>query len=218
MMGKGTGVIIVLGVALALGPMALTAAAEDSGKVVIVETRSNANRAPWRGGGGDAIRFQCLWLQTAINYAGYINVVEFEYGSGTVPAIFNNCRILLCHSTKTTLEATFANNYTGNTPVEVFNGTETINGTGWINIGITPNKFNYNNSNNLLMEVVWNGDNGRDVYCYRANGSSRRCYSYSSTASSGTVYASEAQYIRLHIGTMTAAEPTSLGRVRAMFR
>jgi len=193
------------------------AAAEDSGKVIIVESGSMGNRAPWRGSGGNAMRFQCLWLQSSINYAGYINVIEFQYSSGTLPASFNNCRILLCHSTKTALEATFANNYTGNTPVEVFNGTETLSGSGWLDTHITPNKFNYNNRDNLLMEVVWNGDNGRDVYCNRASATARRCYSYSHTSPTGTVYA-QAQVIRFHIGTMTGVTPTSLGRVKTLFR
>lgn len=201
-----------------LGPKIAPATAEDSGKVVIVESRGNGNRAPWRGLGGDAMRFQCLWLQSSINYAGYINMIEFDHSSGTYPAVFNNCKILLCHSTKTALEATFANNYTGKTPVEVFTGTETLTGSGWIDTHITPNKFNYDNKDNLLMEVVWNGDNARDIYMYRASGASRRCYSYSSTATTGTVYTGEAQYIRLHIGTMTGLEPTSLGRVKTLFR
>ncbi len=200
------------------GPKVTPAAAEDSGKVVTVETPSDPNRVPWRGGLGDGIRFQCLWLQSGVNYAGSVNKIEFSYFSGTLPATFNNCKILLCHSTKTVLEATFANNYTGNTPVEVFNGTQTLNGSGWIDIRITPNAFNYNNRDNLLMDVVWNGDNGRDVFCYRAGGSSRRCYSYDYNATTGIVYTTEAQYARLTLATMPAVEATSLGRVKTLFR
>lgn len=188
-----------------------------SGKVVVVETQGGGNRAPWRGAAGNAMRFQCLWFQSGINYAGYINKIEFDNYRGESGS-FNNCKILLCHSTKTMLEATFANNYTGNTPVEVFSGTESISGSGWIDTHIKPNVFNYNNKDNLLMEVVWNGDSGEDVYCYRANGASRRCYTYSSTATTGTVRTGEAQYIRLTIGTMTGVEPTSLGRVKSLFR
>jgi len=200
-----------------LGP-AVLAAAEDSGKVVVVETPTDPNRVPWRGGLGDGIRFQCLWFQSAINYAGYLNAIEFSYYSGTLPASFNNCKILLCHSRKTTLEATFANNYTGSTPVEVFNGTQTLSGSGWLDAHITPNLFNYDNVNNLLLEIVWNGDDGRDVFCYRASGASRRCYSYDYNATSGIVYTTEAQYIRLTFGTMPGVAPTSLGRLRALYR
>jgi hypothetical protein len=209
--------VTVLAVVATLGPMIAPAAAEDSGKVVTLESRAAGNRAPWRGGGGDGMRFQCLWLQSSINYAGHVNMIEFDYYSGTFPATFNNCKILLCHTTKTALEATFANNYTGNTPVQVFSGTETLSGSGWIDCHITPNTFNYNNTNNLLMEISWNGDNGRDIYMYRASGTSRRMYSYTYNASSGTVYA-QAQRIRLHLATMTGVSPTSLGRVRAIYR
>lgn len=194
------------------------AAAQASGKVVAVETPSDPNRVPWRGGLGDGIRFQCLWSQRDIDYAGYLNRIEFSYYSGTMPASFNNCKILLCHTTKSVLEATFANNYTGNTPVEVFNGTQTLTGSGWLDVHITPDTFNYNNSDNLLLDIVWDGDNGRDVFCYRASGASRRCYSYTSTATVGTVYTMEAQYIRLTLGTMPAVAPTSLGRVKTLFR
>ncbi len=210
--------ITALAFTTTLGPKVTHAAAGDSGKVVEVETRSDPNRVPWRGGLGDGIRFQCLWLQSAINYAGYVNMIEFYYYSGSFPASFNNCKILLCHSTKTVLEATFANNYTGNTPAEVFSGTETLSGSGWIDTHIKPNVFNYNNRDNLLMEVVWNGDNGRDVFCYRASGASRRCYSYTSTATRGIVYTMEAQYIRLTLGTMPAVYVTSLGRVKTLLR
>lgn len=201
-----------------LGPYATPAAAEDSGKVVILESYANSNRAPWRGGGGNAIRWQCLWFQSSINYAGYINQIEFYYGSGSLPASFNDCHILLCHTTKTALEATFANNYTGNTPVEVFSGTQTLTAGPWLNMGTKPNLFNYNNRDNLLMEITWNGDSGRDVYCWRGSGTYRRCYNTSSsTATTGTRY-NESQYIRLHIGTMTGVAPTSLGRVKTLFR
>jgi hypothetical protein len=210
-------VLTALAVVATLGPAIAPAAAEDSGKAVILETRYTGNRAPWRGGGGDAMRFQCLWFQSDINYAGYVNMVEFDYSSGSFPASFNSCKILLCHSTKTALEATFANNYTNNTPIEVFSGTETLSGSGWIDTHIKPDVFNYNNKDNLLMEIVWSGDNGRDIYMYRASGTARRCYAYSATASSGSVYA-QAQRIRLHIGTMTPVTPTSLGRVKTLFR
>jgi len=214
-------IIPIVAAAAVTVPIALAgapAAAEASGKVVTVETPSDANRVPWRGGLGDGIRFQCLWFQRDIDYAGYLNRIEFSYFSGTLPASFNNCKILLCHTTKTMLEATFANNYTGNTPVEVFSGTQTLTGSEWLDIHVTPDTFDYNNSDNLLLDIVWDGDNGRDVFCYRAGGASRRCYSYTSTATAGTVYTMEAQYIRLTLGTMPAVAPTSLGRVKTLFR
>jgi len=192
--------------------------ADASGKVVIIGKRVTANRSPWRGRGGYAMRFQCLWLQRDINCAGYINAVEFAYHSGSTTAAFNNVRIWLCHTTKTELEATFDNNYAGKTPVQVINKLSLVlSGTEWIDIGISPDKFSYNNRDNLLMEIRWRGDSGDDIYCWRYDMTAGRVYAFNDEATVGTVYA-EGQYIRLHVGTMAGLEPTSLGRVRALYR
>jgi hypothetical protein len=194
------------------------AEAGATGAVVELESRVTGNRVPWRGGAGDALRFQCLWLQSDINAAGYVNRIDFYFSSGSVPASFYNCRVLLCHSSNAELESTFADNYTGNTPVEVFNGTMTLDGATWLDIRITPGLFDYNNTDNLLMEISWDGDSGNNVYCYQSNGAYRRLYSFdSSTAAEGTPQA-ESQYIRLHIGTLPGVSPTSLGRVRAIYK
>jgi len=188
-----------------------------SGKVVTIGTRVNGNRVPWRGA-GVAMRFQCLWLKSEINVPGYINVVEFAYHSGSSTGAFNNVRVSLCHTTKTKLESTFYNNYAGKTPVLVLDKlTLVLSGKEWINVGITPRKFNYNNRDNLLMEIRWRGDSGNNIYCWRSNMTAGRVYAYNDEAAVGTVY-DEGQYIRLHVGTMVGLEPTSVGRVRALYR
>jgi len=170
------------------------------------------------GQGAAGMRFQCLWFQRDINYAGYVNIVEFAYQSGRPPAAFNNVRVWFCHTTKTLLEATFDNNYAGKTPTQVMDKlTLTLSGTGWYNIGVDPNKFDYNNRDNLLMEIRWYGDSGRAIYCWRSEGTAARVYAKSHTANTGTVE-HKTQYIRLHIGTMVGLEPTSLGRVKALYR
>ena len=194
------------------------AIADASGKVFTIGTRVTGNSIPWMGQGAAAMRFQCLWFQSDINYAGYINAIEFAYQSGNPPAAFNNVKVWLCHTGKTTLEPTFDNNYTGNTPVQVMDKlTLTLEGTGWYDLGIDPNKFSFNNTANLLMEIRWYGDSGRAIYCWRSGGTAARVYAESHTAESGTVE-NNSQYIRLHISTMAGVEPTSLGRVRALFR
>ena len=188
-----------------------------SGKVVTIGTEVTGSLVPWRGMGYE-MRFQCLWLQRDINYAGYINRVDFKYSSGSTSGVFNNCRVWLCHTTKNVLEATFDNNYAGKTPVQVLDTVSLVlRGTEWIDLGISPGKFNYDNRDNLLMEIRWDGDSGHDIYCKIYNAAGGRCYAFRDDADTGTVYA-EGQYIRLHIGTMAGVEPTSLGRVRALFR
>jgi hypothetical protein len=203
--------------ALAFALSFAPAAAEDSGKVVTIGTHASGNVIPWWGASYNSCRFQCLWLKSTINYAGYINVVEFEKSS-TASGTYNDVRVWLCHSTKTQLEATFDNNYTGKTPVQVRTGGNlTFSGSGYFDIGITPDKFNYNNSDNLLMEIRWNGDSGTNIACYRSNDTTGRVYAWDHNARSGSLQIT-GQCIRLHIGTMTGVQPASLGRVKSLFR
>ena len=207
--------VIMVTAALAAAS-ALAPAAVASGKVVVVGARAARHVAPWRGASGDSMRFQCLWRQSDINYAGYVNGVEFDKVDAA-GARFNGVRVWLCHTRKTALESAFANNYTGFTPVQVLNmRSVTLSGTGWFDPGITANRFNYNNRNNLLMEIRWDGDDGNDVRCWRSGQSYSRCYAFNHNAAQGTVY-NNGQRIRLTIGTMVGAAPTSLGRVKTLF-
>ena len=192
--------------------------ADATGKVITIGTEVTGNRIPWRGLGGAALRFQCLWLQADINVPGFVNVVEFKYSSGHTSGAFNNVRVWMCHTNKSALVATFDVNYAGNTPTQVMDElTLTLSGTGWLDVGIDANTFNYNNRDNLLMEIRWKGASGRNVYCKIYDATAGRCYAFNDAASSGTVV-NEGQYIRLHINTMAGVEPTSLGRVRALYR
>jgi hypothetical protein len=190
-----------------------------TGKVVTIGAYAANNAFPWWGASYNAMRFQCLWLKSEINYAGYINKIEWNRGTYTTSGTFNQVRVWLCHTTKTTLEATFANNYTGKTPVAVRTSSTFAvpAGPGYVDMPITANAFNYNNSDNLLMEIRWNGDTGTTCYCWRSPNASRRVSANSDTATTGTVW-SNSQHIRLTIGTMTALEPTSLGRVKSIFK
>ena len=203
--------------ALAVALSFATAAAEDHGKVVTIGTHFAGNTIPWYGGLWDSCRFQCLWFKSDINYAGYVNAVEFEKTDAT-SGRFDSVRVWLCHSRNTTLEPTFADNYTGYTPLEVLNMRSlTVSGTGWFDLRIIANRFNYDNKRNLLMEVRWNADDGYDVPCWRSGQPYSRCYAYDHNATQGTVY-NTGQRIRLHIGTMVGVEATSLGRVKTLFR
>ena len=209
--------LVLMVVALTFTAFVAPAAAEDSGKVVTIGTHASGNYIPWWGSSYNSMRYQCLWFKSDINTAGYINVVEFEKSS-TAAGTFNDVRVWLCHTKKTALEATFANNYTGYTPVQVRTSANlTLSGSGYFDIGITPNSFNYNNSDNLLMEIRWNGDSGTGVPCWRSAQPLSRVYATSHTATSGSVQ-NNGQCIRLHIGTMTGVAPSSLGRVKTLFR
>ena len=188
-----------------------------TGKVVTIGTYGADNYIPWWGQSYDSFRYQALWLKAEINYAGYINKIEWNRGTYTSTGTYNQVRVWLCHSTKTTLEATFDNNYTGKKPVLVrASGDYKVPpGPGYVDMPITLNTFNYNNTDNLLMEIRWHGDAGTGCTCWRSTASSRRVFATDHEASQGFVTAG--QHIRLTIGTMTGVVPTSLGRVKAMF-
>ncbi len=190
-----------------------------SGKTIDLGTRAAMNYIPWWGSSYNACRFQCLWLKSEINYAGYINEIWWDRGTYTTSGSYSNVRAWLCHTTKTQVEATFNNNYTTFTPVQVKNATSwTLGGPGWYNFDIDPNKFNYNNSNNLLLEVRWRGDSGVGHPCGRTSQSYRRVYNMTDdSATTGSVQ-NTGQVIRLVMDSMTGLEPTSLGRVKSIFR
>jgi hypothetical protein len=193
------------------------ATAEATGKVVTIGTQVTGHSVPWCGH-KVALRFQCLWKQSDIGYAGYINAVEFRFSSGNTSGTFNACRVLLCHTTKDVLSGEFDANYGGKTPVTVLNKSEhTVSGTEWVDVGINPGKFYYNNSDNLLMEIRWYRATYTNIYCKIYNVNGGRCYAYDEGAEYGMFY-DQGQYIRLHVGTMAGVETTSLGRVKALFR
>jgi hypothetical protein len=203
----------------ALTVTAFVAPAGATGKMVEIGTTAANNAIPWWGSSYDSMRYQCLWFQSDIAAAGYIQAIEWNRSTYTTTGTYNDCRVWLCHTTKTALEATFDNNYTGKTPVQVMNKTTFTMpaGPNWVDFGIDTNKFNYNNTDNLLMEVRWNGDSGTTCYCTRSAQANSRVYASDHNASSGSVQ-NNGQCIRLYIGTMTGVEPTTLGRVKALFR
>jgi hypothetical protein len=196
-----------------------TAALAD--EVLIVNSQSSSNYSPWWGSSYDALRFMVLWEKTEIGATagGYINKIEFNRSS-TTSATFNNVRVYLGHSKHTALETTFDNNYDTFSPIQVLNASSlTVSGTTgqWWDMGIDTNKFNYDNTNNLIMEIRWRGDNGSSALCYRGSGTAKRMWATNNDmATTGSVFA-QGQYIRLTIINSTGVSPTSLGRIKSLY-
>jgi len=167
------------------------------------------------------MRFQTMWLQSEISEAGDITNIEFQMYSGYTGygGTFNGCKILLCHTTATTIGSTYATNYGGGTPVAVFDGTYVLAsnpGGSWVSI-VKPTNFTFNNTNNLLIEVSWTSFTGGGTnYMYYSSGGPGRIYAASATATTGTVEAGYWQKARITVESVGVA-PTSLGRVKAMF-
>lgn len=210
----------------ALGALAAAAAAGAAQFLVgdpmfLVET-------PFYGREGvDALRQQQLILATDLMAAGTITRWEWRAATPAAPGRFYRCRLLLCHVTRTALGATFAANYDGRTPTQVFYADPALVAmypNTWFGVDLAPT-FEYNGVDNLLLEVWWEGDDGaggkawatnvtgqeRDVAARVVNGVPDGGY-----PDTGRVTA-RLGYMRLTI-TGAAVEATSLGRVKALFR
>ena len=165
---------------------------------VIIGTPYTGNYIPFWGSSWNACRTQILFLQSEINYAG--DIVTFSWRPSTsVTGSFDNFRVYMCHTSATQLSTVFADNYTGNTPVEVMNVPTMVAGgpaDQWWDWSVN---FPYNNVDNLLVEVRWNGDNGIGVPMYRTTEAvDRRAYVGDDTASVGSTSLT-GQFVRLYM-------------------
>ena len=171
-----------------------------------------------------AMRFQCMWLQSELGQAGPITKIELKFHSyiGTPPSTFEGYKVILCHSSKDKLTTNFKNNYDFKTPFTVFEGTLAIPGDliqdDWFTICQPTSTFSYNNKNNMLMEVVWTKATGsRNLFWVSTKDQPGRVRAYNATAETGVLLANEGEIARITISS-PAVEPTSLGRVRALYR
>jgi len=168
------------------------------------------------------MRWQTIWRQDEIKEAGPISHVEFRCAISYSPdSTFTGCQILLCHTTLGHVTTSFSGNYGGKTPVTVFSGNKVIPaatvGT-WVSV-VKPTNFTYNNTDNLLIEVSWVSASGAASCPMQVNSNGRcgRVYAYDPKAETGSVTNNYDQIGRLTVGFEGVA-PTSLGRVKSLFR
>ncbi|MBN2621377.1 T9SS type A sorting domain-containing protein [candidate division WOR-3 bacterium] len=167
---------------------------------VIIGTQVTGNYIPFWGSSYNACRFQALYLQSEINQAGQIVTFSFMPASATI-GTFNNMRVYLCHTSATQLGTTFDLNYGGNTPVLVIDEPSMVIGNAgnlWMDWDVS---FDYNNVDNLLIEIRWNGDNGNGVTIWRTGEAvPRRLYAWDDNATTGTT-GTQCYYTKLAIST-----------------
>jgi hypothetical protein len=206
---------------LALVVAASTAAV--AAEHIVGGTPNNANTFPFFGS-HPGHRWQTIWFQTEINETGPISKIEWQMrtAGGGVGGTYNNCDILLCHTRLSVVTATFADNYGGNTPVNVYTGTYVLpssSGDQWVTI-VEPKNFTYSNKDNLLIEISWQGSApATNYFKCRSTGSAfpGRVYNSSSkTATTGTLDTAYHHYGRITVGYVGVA-PTSLGRVKGLY-
>ena len=142
---------------------------------------------PFWGDSYNAMRFQTLFLQTEIGQAGYIDKIYLQK-SHAYTGTFDNFRIYLCHTSLSTLGITFDSNC-DSPAVEVMNVPSiTLTGAAeeWSEFDV-DNTFTYNNVDNLVVEMRWNGDDGVGVGYYNSASGGSTVYTPDDTATTGTL-------------------------------
>ena len=207
--------MLILIVALTLG---VAASALASGRRITCYSAHASNTIPFWGASYSGMRFQTNIEQARLRYGGYINEVEY-YNYGTASGRYNNYRFYLCHTTRTNLSTTFGVNYYGAPVLVASRSAFTIPGArGWFGLRMTRS-FNYDNVRNLLIEIRWEGDNGVNVPIYANNPltGNRRVWAVNNPSAPSGRGDGRPYYTRVSFGYHTAVEPTSLGRVKALY-
>jgi hypothetical protein len=199
----------------AAASLAVVAAAAATGKQVYVHVGEVQSDHPWTVW-QPALRMQMLFDQSRIDYAGTIN--EFELEKNEMTGTFNNVKFYLCHTPLATLTTDFAANYGGNTPkmVASFATYELPAVQGVYPIPMAET-FDYDNVDNLLLEITWESGSGGKVLCMMDRLNGHHCVAYDHQATTGTVgeYGFNAL---ISFGSYPAVTPESFGRVKALYR
>jgi hypothetical protein len=205
-----------LSYALLLASCILAAPALADTTWVVCGVPDAVNTVPFCGLSTDAMRFQILYLQNELNTAG--EIVAFGLAASDNPAArFDNVRVTLCHTSRSSLDTVFATNYDGNTPQLVFQA-DTLRVGAQDTWYYFPCSFAYNNTDNLIFELQWRGDEGLNVNFYRSvNGAEpRRAWNVGNdTAATGQNDLVQAYYARIgflpgglaETGNIRTAEP-----------
>jgi hypothetical protein len=167
---------------------------------VIIGTQVTGNYIPFWGNSYNACRFQTLYLQSEINQAGQIVIFSFMPSTGQI-GTYDNMRVYMCHTNVSQLSTTFDLNYGGQTPILVIDEASMMIGNAgnvWMDWDVA---FDYNNTDNLLIEIRWNGDNNIGVPIWRTGEAvPRRLYAWDDNATTGSV-GDQCYYAKLAIST-----------------
>lgn len=186
---------------------------------VIFGPKIRNNSIPWFGRPYDAVTSQHLYMQSDIGTYG--KIISFAW-ENIEPLIFDpegeyrNVRIYMGHTSRSAFVSTFADNYTGPRTLVFSRAAFTTGGPPdtWNDI-VLDTPFLYNNVDNLIIEVRWNGDDDRNVtlWCGYWTGHGDRCAAYSDTATAGFLTLDYVYRVKL---TFEDGQPTPTHTVTPM--
>jgi hypothetical protein len=120
---------------------------------------------PFNGAGADQMHFQIVYNATQVGSEGVIRSLAFMRENPSDVGSFSNFKIMMAHTDKDVLVATFTDNYQGFL-IEVFKEptifVNASNNDPWIHFNLNGN-FTYDSKYNLLIDIQWNGDSGVTV-------------------------------------------------------
>ena len=166
-------------------------------------------------------REQHLYLASEIGRGGTIDQIAlFKTYAYTYAGTFPSTSVKMCNTTVTSLTSTFNNNYGGATPVWVYHNDAHVTTSqtySWDTVALmTP--FDYNGSDNLLVEVVWQGSaSGYYSYVWYNTASGNRragAYNITDTLVSGANYTDNSFY-NTRIGFRSVANDVGASKIVA---
>jgi hypothetical protein len=212
-----------------LAILILCAVAAAYADLILVGDPAERVDIPYKGGGGyEAMRLMEVVRKGDGLVAG--DVKRWEWWGGEVDPVtgkFYKFKLRLCHTSRTELAPPFSANYEGRTPTTVFSADPaniSMEIREWFGFDCKP-AFKYNGKDNLLVEVWWEGDDdgGGQVFTAWVPGQLRSLDAYRKNGVSYKGYPDQGESFNwLHFMRITlepdAVWPTSLGRVKAVYR
>lgn len=145
----------------------------------------------WGSAVGDQMRCQYLYTPDQVGADGTIRRISFNRTNPTQTGIFNAFSIRMAHTSLDQLTPTFDNNYNGFLievlpPQTIF--TSASDSDRWLHFDLNGN-FTYDTQHNLVVDIIWNGDSGANIFLRHDNSAwatGNQCYN-TTGAAAGTI-------------------------------
>ena len=145
-----------------------------------------------------------------------IDALSWHWAAGGSAASFGDLEIILGHTDLENLGVDFDDNYLPGSDVVVYSESYTelrVGPDGWITLDL-ENGFDYNGTDNLVMEIRWSSGSG-SLYTYRWETGGDRCLRGDGPSSThGTLVTQMCQF---RIETPLALDQRTFGSIKAEF-